>query len=327
MRVCIFGAGAIGGFIGAHLARRGDIALSCVARGDHLQAIQANGLTVETEDETFSVGVRASDNPEYLGPQDYVFLTVKQQQLVDVADRVQPLLGPDTVVLPPTTGIPYWYGFGAPKLAEARLEGLDPTGRLSALLPPERVIGCVYFVAATVVGPGRIRQDGGRPRFPLGEPDGSKSSRVRALSEAMQGAGLRAPVEGNIRDWLWLKMISSLCWNTSAVLTRATLDEMLAHPPTMKVVRALMTEAFAIAEGCHAQVAGTPDSLIEGARRSGGHKMSMLEDFEAGRPLELSPLLNSVEVMSRAAGVETPMIDSLLSLTRMAEISRDRDGA
>ena len=226
MKVCLYGAGAIGGYIAGHLAQVPGLEVSVVARGPHLQAIRERGLRVLAPGRDFTVRVRATNNPAELGVQDYVFITLKSHQVTPALDAMAPLLGPDTAVLPPTTGIPYWYFHGQPgPFAERRLERLDPGGRQWDVLRPERAIGCVYWVGTEVPEPGVIRQDEGMAGLPLGEPDGSQSPRVLRLAEAMAAGGLRAPVRGDIRAEVWMKMINSMCWNPVAAVTAATLGQ------------------------------------------------------------------------------------------------------
>lgn len=314
MKICIFGAGAIGGYIAAHLARLPDMEVTCVARGANLDAIRTNGLIIKLPEETFTSFVRATDDTSTLGPQDYVFVTLKQQQLVGATPAIVPLLGSDTVVLPPTTGIPYWYGHGNPSFPAAGTELLDPHGAIARLIPPSQVLGCVYFVATTLVAPGIIHNDGIMARFPLGEPDGEISDRVRRLADAMERSGLRAPVVSDIRNWLWLKMISSLCWNPVATLTRGAMGQMLNNKGVMQVVRTMMAEAYAVAEASGVSVAAPAESLITGILAAPDHKMSMLEDLENGRPLEIGAIAESIGLMRDITQIATPTIDTVMSL-------------
>jgi 2-dehydropantoate 2-reductase len=317
MKICMFGAGAIGAFIGGYLARLPDVQVSCVARGAHLDAIRRNGVTVEGPEGRFTVQVTATDDPSELGPQDYVFITLKQQQVEAALDSMRPLLGPETAVLPPTTGIPYWYFHGNAKFPGHRLETLDPGGRQWAALPPERVIGCVYLVATEVTAPGVIHYDGAWLQFPLGEPDGSQSPRVQRLSDALERSGLRAPVASDIRGWIWLKMISSLCWNPVATLTLATFGQMIEEPRIFALVTRMMAEADAVAAAFDITLPLSTEARIGGARSAPQHKMSMLQDLERGRPLEIDPLADSIKAMRELVGLETPTIDAVTALTRL----------
>lgn len=248
MKICIFGAGAIGGYLAAHLAQVDGVEVSVVARGEHLAAIRRDGLRLLRPGGELRANVRATDQPAELGPQDVVFLALKSHQVTPALDGVQALLGPETAVVPPTTGIPYWYFHGLKGPFENRqIERLDPKGQQWRTLAPERVIGCVYWVASEVTAPGVIHHDGSLSRFPIGEPDGNRSERLLRLATALKTAGLDAPVVPDIRAWIWAKMISSLCWNPVAVLTGATLTEMNARPEVVTIVRRMMAEADALA--------------------------------------------------------------------------------
>jgi 2-dehydropantoate 2-reductase len=319
MKICIYGAGAIGGYLAAHLAQASGVHVSVVARGEHLAAIRRNGLAVESPQGTLRARVEATDDPRALGPQDYVVLALKSHQVAAALEGVQALLGPHTAVLPPTTGIPYWYFHGLPgALRDRQIERLDPQGLQWRAMAPERVLGCVYWVASEVTAPGVIHHDGSLSRFPVGEPDGSNSERVLRLAAAMKAGGLDAPVVPDIRGWIWAKMISSLCWNPVATLTLGTLSEMNARPEVVAVVRAMMAEADALAQ--RLGVERTPITIeqrIAAARNAGDHKMSMLQDLERGRPLELGVLVDSIEAMRELAQTPTPTIDMVYALLRL----------
>ena len=319
MKLCIFGAGAIGGYLATHLAQVDDLEVSVVARGEHLAAIRRNGLAIESPRGTLRARVRATDRPQELGAQDVVILALKSHQVTPALDGAQALLGPHTAVVPPTTGIPYWYFHGLPGPHRNRqIERLDPQGRQWQALPPERVIGCVYWVASEVTAPGVIHHDGSLSRFPIGEPDGSSSERVLRLAAALKGAGLDAPVVPDIRAWIWAKMISSLCWNPVATLTLATLSEMNARPEVVAIVRSMMSEADALALRLGVQkMPISIDERIAAARNAGNHKMSMLQDLERGRALELDVLVDSIEAMREIAQSPTPTIDTVYALLRL----------
>jgi 2-dehydropantoate 2-reductase len=244
MKFCVFGAGAIGGYVAAHLARVKGMDVSVVARGDHLAAIKANGLRLESPKGSIEAPVKATDHPADLGPQDVVFVALKSHQVASALGGIRVLLGPSTIVLPPTTGIPYWYFHGLPgPLKDRRFELLDPEDHQWRVMSPDRVIGCVYCVASEVRAPGVIRHDGSLSRLPIGEPDGSTSERLKRLAEAFSAAGLDAPILADIRGWIWAKMISGLTWNPIACLTMATLEKLTARPEIVAIVRRVMTEA------------------------------------------------------------------------------------
>jgi 2-dehydropantoate 2-reductase len=290
-----------------------------VARGAHLDAIRRDGLVLESPKGTLRARVQASDHPSELGPQDIVVLALKSHQVTPALGQIRELLGPRTAVVPPTTGIPYWYFHGLEgPWRDRRIDRLDPGGHQWAALSPERVLGCVFWVASEVTAPGVIHHDGSLSRFPIGEPDGTRSERLDRFASAMSQAGLDAPVVTDIRAWIWAKMISSLCWNPVAVLTLGTLSQMNARPEVVAIVRAMMAEADALAG--RLGVAEMPISIeqrIAAARNAGDHKMSMLQDLERGRPLELDVLTDSIESMREIALTQTPTIDTVYALLRL----------
>ncbi|MDW3680560.1 2-dehydropantoate 2-reductase [Cupriavidus sp. CV2] len=318
MKVCIYGAGAIGGYLGVQLALAG-AEVSLVARGPHLAAMRANGLRLLSEGEARVAKVNCTDDPATLGPQDYVFITLKAHSVPGVVDLMQPLLGPTTAVVTGVNGIPYWYfhQHGGP-LAGSTLESVDPGGRQWRGLGPERAIGCVLYPAAEIVEPGVIRHVYGK-KFPLGEPDGSKSARVSHLSEMMVAGGLEAPIRDNIRDEIWLKLWGNLCFNPISALTHATLDIITADPATRGLSRAMMLEAQAIAERFGVRFRVDVERRIDGAGAVGAHKTSMLQDLEAGRAMEIDPLLTVVQEMGRLVEQPTPMVDAVLGLIKQRE--------
>lgn len=318
MKVCIYGAGAIGGYIGAQLARAG-AEVSFVARGPHLGAMRERGVTLQINGEERVQKVRCTSDPAELGPQDYVFITLKAHSVPGVVDLMQPLLGPDTAVVTGVNGIPYWYFHKhGGEFAGTTLESVDPGGRQWRGIGPERAIGCVLYPAAEIVAPGVIRHVYGN-KFPLGEPDGTRSQRVRHLSEMMEAAELDAPIRDDIRNEIWLKLWGNLCFNPISALTHATLDVITSDPGTRALSRSMMLEAKDIAErfGVHFRV--DVERRINGAGAVGAHKTSMLQDLEAGRAMEIDPLLTVVQEMGRLVGQPTPMIDAVLSLIKQRE--------
>jgi 2-dehydropantoate 2-reductase len=327
MKVCIYGAGAIGGFIAGHLATVPGVEVSAVARGAHLAAIREKGLRVITPTRDQTVHIRATNNAAELGPQDYVFITLKAHQVLPALEAMRPLLGPETAVLPPTTGIPYWYfhGLEGPH-AGRRVERLDPGGRQWQALDPARAIGCVYWLGAESPAPGVAHQDGGIASLPIGEPDGTRSERVLRLAEAMKQGGMYAPVRADIRGEIWIKMINSLCWNPVAVLTMATLGEIGARPELVALVRRMITEAEAVTTALGATIPVHMEKRIAATVGLSAHKMSMLQDLERGRPLEIDVLRDSIVAMRELAGIETPTIDVLLDLVRLRAATAS-DGA
>lgn len=319
MKLCVFGAGAIGGFVAARLAQVPGLAVSVVARGAHLAAIRERGLRVQSPQGEIVARVPATDDPQALGPQDLVFIALKQHQVPAALPGLQALLGPHTAVVPPTTGIPYWYFHGLPGPHGGQpIERLDPGAAQWRTLGPARAIGCVYWVATEVVEPGVVHHDGRLLRFPIGEPDGTMSPRLARLHEAMAAAGLNPEPVPDIRAWIWAKMISSLSWNPLAVLTGATLDRLVATPEMLALVRRLMREAETLAEALGVERWPiTIDERIAAARQAGAHRMSMLQDWQRGRPLEIDVLTESVAAMRERAGLPTPTIDEVYALLRL----------
>jgi 2-dehydropantoate 2-reductase len=315
MKVCIFGAGAIGGYLGVKLARAG-VDVSLVARGPHLEAIRKNGLTLMSEGQTDTVSLPASSNPADLGPQDYVVAGLKAHQLPAAAPKMAPLLKEDTAIVAAMNGVPWWYFHDLEgPWRDTRLKSVDPTGAVWDNLHPRRAIGCIVYPAAEITQPGVVTHTYSN-RFDIGEPDGSKSPRVTALSQAMIKAGLKAPVRPRIRDDIWLKLWGNLCFNPISLLTGATLDLIARDPGTRGLCRAMMVEAQAVGEALGVRFAIDVDKRIEGAGEVGAHKTSMLQDLERGRPIEIEALLGAVVEMARLVGKETPLCDAVLALAR-----------
>ena len=317
MKICVFGAGAIGGYMGVKLAQAGaDVSL--VARGPHLAAMQAKGLTLIEEDGApQTVGVTASDNPADLGPQDYVIVTLKAHSVPAVVPNMQPLIGPNTTIVSGVNGVPWWYFHkigGA--LEGTRLASVDPGNAQWDGFGPDRVLGCVVYPAAEVQEPGTIKHIEGN-RFSLGEPDGSKSERAMALSKALSAAGLKAPVRPRLRDEIWVKLWGNLSFNPISALTHATLDVLCTDEGTRPVARNMMLEAQAIAEKLGVKFPIDVDRRINGGAAVGAHRTSMLQDLEQGRPMEIDALLGSVQELGRVTDTPTPIIDTVLALTKL----------
>src|SRR5690349_739281 len=246
MKICIYGAGAIGGLIGAHLARVGaDVTL--IARGEHLAAMRAKGLSITGDSGTFTVKPRATDDPAQAGPQDYVIVALKAHQVAGIADRMAPLLGQKTAVVMAVNGVPWWYFYGLEgPLRDRRVRSVDPDGKQWDLIGPQRAIGCVIYPAAEIAAPGEIRHLE-YDRLTLGEPDDSRSERVIALSRALISAGFKSPVKTDIRTEIWVKLWGNVAFNPVSALTGATLKAICEDPGTRAVARAIMNEAEAVA--------------------------------------------------------------------------------
>ena len=317
MKICIFGAGAIGGYMGVKLAQAGaDVSL--VARGPHLAAMQSNGLTLlEEGQEPVTAPVTASDDPAALGVQDYVIVTLKAHSVPGVVGAMQPLIGPNTTIVSGVNGVPWWYFH---KLGGAydgtRLESVDPGGAQWDGFGPDRVLGCVVYPAAEVSTPGTIRHIEGN-RFSLGEPDGTKSERALALSKALGAAGLKAPVRPRIRDEIWVKLWGNLSFNPISALTHATLDVLCTDPGTRAVARAMMVEAQEVAETLGVKFPIDVDRRIDGGAAVGAHRTSMWQDLDAGRPMEIDALGSSVQELGLLTGTPTPTIDTVAALVKL----------
>ncbi|MEM8536766.1 MAG: 2-dehydropantoate 2-reductase [Pseudomonadota bacterium] len=313
MKICIFGAGAIGGYMGAKLAQAGaDVSL--VARGPHLAAMQANGLTLIEDGTRTNLPVTVSDNPADLGPQDYVIVTLKAHSVPPVVDKMQPLIGPGTTIVSGVNGVPWWYFHKVGgDLEGTRLASVDPGNAQWNGFGPDNVLGCVVYPAAEVTEPGVINHIEGN-RFSLGEPSGEKSERAMALSKALMAAGLKAPVRPKIRDEIWVKLWGNLSFNPISALTHATLDVLCTDPGTRNVARNMMLEAQAIAEALGVKFPIDVDRRIQGGADVGAHRTSMLQDLDAGRPMEIDALVGSVQELGRVTGTPTPTIDTVLAL-------------
>ncbi len=317
MKICIFGAGAIGGYVAAKLAQT-DVDVSVVARGAHLAAIQENGLTLhEDAHNPINVKLNASENAEDFGPQDYVFITLKAHSVPSVVGAMQPLISDTTTIVSGVNGIPWWYFHKLDGPYEGtRLKSVDPKNIQWDGLGPDRVLGCVVYPAAEVISPGLIKHVEGN-RFSLGEPDGSKSERSTRLSAALASAKLRAPVRPRIRDEIWLKLWGNLSFNPISALTKATLDVLCADQGTRTVARQMMLEAQEIAETLGVKFPISVEKRIDGGAAVGAHRTSMWQDLELGRPMEIDALITSVQELGQLTGTQTPTTDAVASLIKL----------
>ncbi len=318
MRIAVVGAGAIGGYLGAQLARAGED-VTFIARNRNLEAINARGLRLLLEDgsQVHADTVRAVQHMADAGPQDVVLLTVKAHQVVDLLPGLRQLFGPQTAVVTMINGVPWWYFHRLAGPYEGRqLESVDPGGRIAAAIEPERVIGSVVYPAAELVEPGVVRVIEGN-RFTIGEPDGSRSERVEALSQALMKAGFKAPVSKDIRGEIWVKLWGNLSFNPISALTHATLQDICRFPPTRALAAAMMAEAQRVGEALGVQFKIGLDKRIAGAEAVGAHKTSMLQDVENGRALELEALVGAVIELGRITGVATPTIEAIHAATAL----------
>jgi 2-dehydropantoate 2-reductase len=316
MKFCVFGLGAIGGFMAARLALAGH-PVSALARGATLAAVREHGLRWRSAAGEQTVRIAVSDSPASLAGADVVVLAVKTTALPVVARTIAPMLGPDTVVLSAMNGVPWWFFHGlGERWRDTRLTATDPDGALGRAIPAERVLGCVVHMAASCPQPGVVHQAFGE-RFILGEPGGAATPRLAAVAAAMSGAGLQVETDERIEQAVWLKLWGNMTMNPLTAVTGATMDRVLDDPLLMRFVTAAMTEAARIGECFGLPVAMTPAERNQITRKLGAVKTSMLQDVEAGRPIELDALVGAVAEMAVLAGVAAPSIDALLGLTRV----------
>ncbi len=315
MKICIYGAGAIGGYLGV-LLKQGGADVSLIARGAHLEAIKQDGLKLLIDGGEKVARMPATANPAELGPQDYVIIALKSHQAWEAAEAIRPLLGPHTAVVTAQNGIPWWYFHGFEgQYANLQLQSVDPEGRQWNIIGPERAIGCTVYPATEIVAPGIVKHIYG-DRFGLGEPSRKETERVQNLAQAFAAGGLKAKINPEIRNDIWLKLWGNLCFNPISALTHATLDVVATDPGTRMVSRKMMEEAEKIARriGVHFRV--NIERRIDGAAAVGAHRTSMLQDLEKKRPLELDALLTVVQELGRLVNVDTPIIDAILALTQ-----------
>lgn len=320
MKICIFGAGSIGGYLGARLAHAGEH-VTLIARGANLAAIRERGVTlIEPDGTTLNAHpARATDDPSVAGAHDVVIVAVKAHQLPAVAPMLRPLFHEETIVVPAQNGIPWWYfqRHGGP-FEGRRIESVDPDGVIAANIETERIIGCVVYPATELEAPGVVRHIEG-DRFTLGELDGSRSERVQRLSQILARAGLKAPVRPRIRTDIWIKLWGNLAFNPVSALTRATLIDICRHPQARALIVAMMEEGQAVAERLGVTFGITIDQRIAGAEQVGAHKTSMLQDIEAGRATEVDALVGAVAELGRLANVPTPHIDAIYAAVKLLE--------
>ena len=315
-RIAVFGAGAVGGYLGALLTDAGGARVTLIARGPHLAAMRENGLVLVSGGRRTVRRVEATDDPARAGEQDYVVVALKAHAAAAAAEATRPLLGPRTAVVTASNGVPWWYfhGLDGP-WRDRRIDSVDPGGRQWDAIGPERAIGCVVYPACEIDGPGVVRHVEG-DRFVLGEPSGERTERVLELAGTLRRAGLKAPVKPRIRDDIWVKLWGNLCFNPVSALTGATLAEIGADPDLRAVCRTVMLEAQAVGERLGARFAVDADRRLDGATAVGAHRTSMLQDLEKGRPLEIDALVTAVRELGRMTKTPTPTLDTVLALIR-----------
>ncbi|MET8686836.1 2-dehydropantoate 2-reductase [Streptomyces sp. NPDC004732] len=314
MKVAVLGAGAIGAYVGAALHRAGaDVHL--VARGPHLAAMRQHGVRVLSPRGDFTARARATADPAEIGPVDFVFLGLKATSYAACGPLIEPLLHGSTAVVAAQNGIPWWYfhRHGGPHDGH-RVESVDPGGAVSAVLAPERAIGCVVYAATELEGPGVVRHLEGT-RFSVGEPDRTRSARCAAFSEAMVAGGLKCPVEAELRGDIWIKLLGNISFNPISALARATMGEMCRHGGTRRVIEIMMNETLAVATalGCRPDI--SVERRLAGAERVGDHRTSTLQDLERGRPLELDVLLAAVVELADITGVPVPTLRTVHAIS------------
>jgi 2-dehydropantoate 2-reductase len=318
VKICIYGAGAVGGLMAAWLTRSSGNEVSAVARGPQLEALRKDGLRVRdrASGKMGSFSILASDDPAVLGPQDYVIVAVKAQNLTQVAAGIAPLLGPDTSIVTAMNGVPWWffdclkYGGGS-----QRLESLDPDGSLSRAMPTQRIVGCVVHLAASTPEPGLVSHNMGK-KLILGQPGGANTTRVKRIANALTVAGFEIAVTGSIEKEFWIKLLGNVSFNPVSALTQSTADVLIENREVREYMVEIMREVLAIGRAVGVDAAIDPEARIDMARVLGPFKTSMLQDLEAGKRLEIDGLLAGTLEIARKAGVKAPYTESLFGLIR-----------
>ena len=321
MKFLIAGAGAIGAYMGARMARAGqDVTL--FARGPHLRAMQEHGVSVKSVDGDFEAHPKIAANLEDVGPVDVVFLGVKAHGLTQLAPQLKPVLGPETTVVGTQNGIPWWFfqGWGG-EHEGMHLERVDPGGAIAGAIEPRRVLGSIVYFATDIVELGVIRHTEGN-RISLGEPDGTRSDRSRQIAEALIAAGLRCPVTTRIRQEIWVKILGNVAFNPISALTGATLVQMARDPDVNALVRRIMEETVAVGTKLGLEVPITIDQRIAGAEKVGEHKTSMLQDLEASRPIELEAVVGAVVELGERLSVPMPHTRAVYACTKLLAQTR-----
>jgi 2-dehydropantoate 2-reductase len=321
MKICIVGAGAIGGYLGAKLALAGED-VTLVARGSHLEAIQQNGLKLVMADGSSQVANPkfATDDITQVEPQDVVILAVKATSVAAIAPSLPSLYTPNTMVVTAQNGIPWWYfrKHGG-EYEGTQIKSVDPDGIIEAHIGVDRVIGCVVYPATEIIEPGVIKHIEG-DRFSIGEIDGSKTERIQLLGQTLKQSGLKAPIRNQIRTDMWVKLWGNLAFNPISALTRATLDTICSYALTRELAWEMMSEAQAIAEKLGINLGITLEQRINGAANVGAHKTSMLQDVEAGRPTEIDAIVGAVAELGKLTDTPTPHINAVYANVKLLEV-------
>ena len=314
MKICVFGVGAVGGYL-AHGLAQGSHDVTAIARGPHLEAIRAEGIGLIRGGTERRVHIEATDRAAEIGPQDLLVVALKANALPGAAEAISALGSPHTTIVTAMNGLPHWYFHDLPGHDFRRIDAVDPRGVVSAALPPAQMLGCVVYVAAEIDRPGTIRVLSG-DRFILGEPSGDISQRAQDVSNVLTTAGFNAPVSAHIRDDIWMKLWGNVSFNPLSALTGETLGGLATEPGLRAIAHAMMAETKTVAEAFGARFDLSIEERIDRAKAVGAHKTSMLQDLERGRPMEIDALVTAVTELGRAAGVATPVIDMILALVQ-----------
>jgi 2-dehydropantoate 2-reductase len=321
MKICIVGAGAIGGFIGARLAAFDAAQVSAVARGATLAALNTHGWRLKQGDNLITGPAQASANPVDLGPQDAVIIAVKGPALATVAGTLGPLIGADTLVMPAMNGVPWWFLQGLPS-GQVPLETVDPNGAITAAISKDKIVGCVVHASTSVTEPGLVQHKMGGGLI-IGEPAGGRSARVDRLAAVLAKAGFDVTHSDNVRYDIWYKLWGNLTMNPVSAMTGATADKILGDPLVRDFCSAAMREAAAIGAKVGCAIEQSPEDRHVVTAKLGAFKTSMLQDVEAGRPIELDAIVAVVREIGQRVGVATPNIDALFGLARLFARSRN----
>ncbi|MCC5609815.1 2-dehydropantoate 2-reductase [Nostoc sp. CHAB 5834] len=324
MKICIVGAGAIGGYLGAKLALAGE-SVTLIARGSHLEAIQKNGLKLLMADGSSQiVSPLATSDIQSAGPQDVVILTVKAHSVPAIAPLLPALYNPDTMVVTAQNGVPWWYfrKYGS-EYEGTRIQSVDPNGIIEASIGADRAIGCVVYPATEIIEPGVIKHIEG-DRFTLGEIDGTKTERIQLLAQTLKQAGFKAPIRNQIRTEIWIKLWGNVAFNPISALTGATLEDICRYPLTRKLARQMMSETQAIAQNLGIKFGISLEQRINGAENVGAHKTSMLQDIEAGRATEIDAIVGAVAELGKLTQIPTPHIDAIYASLKLLEATKIR---
>lgn len=316
MKVCIVGAGAIGGFIGTRIAQQENVQVSALARGETLTALQTNGWRLRTQGELISSPVVASESASELGTQDLVIITVKGPALVDIAPAIKPLIGKDTIVLPAINGVPWWFLNDCENISNAVLESVNPSGKISAAIPHANVVGAVVHASASRSEPGLVEHKMGNGLI-IGEPAGGKSDRVERVAKVLIGAGFDVTVSDAIRKDIWYKLWGNMTINPVSAITGATADLILSDQLVRDFCSSAMREASAIGAEIGCPIDEEPESRHDLTAKLGAFKTSMLQDAESGRELELDAIVGAAREIGELVGVATPTINALYGITRL----------